>query len=1033
MQIAAPGNDLWGISTSGGLASDSGTSMAAPLVTSTVALVEAAHPTWSMSQVVDAVIDTATPDPNLVGLVTSGGIVNAAAAVANTDGPYVVSSTPSGATSGGSGFSSIQLTFNEEINPATFTPSQVSLAGPGGSVSGISVAAVAGSNDHTFDITFPNLTAAGAYNLTVGPDIQDWYGNEMNQNRNGANGETSDAYAETIERASGTSSDVFLVTGVPASVTAGTSYSLTVTALAPGGGTDTGFLGTVDFSSSDPHATGLPASFTFTSTNKGTHTITTALVFKTAGIQSITATAAANPAETGSEGNIQVQPGAGQSLLLSDSGSPTAGVPFAVTVTAIDAYGNVATTYDGTIDLSSTDPAAEFPLTYNFNDVALPATFNVAPEQLGTGTFYVTFETSGTQSLTATDSSTATITGTLPSLAVQGASTALANPDATATTFAEALGTSASGQSVTLTATVRTTASGVANPTDGTVTFFEGSTPLAMVTLSRSDQASYVAGPLPAGTYQFFAVYSGDTAKYAPSASPVFTQVVNHFATNLALATSSPTSSFGGALTFTATVTVQGVTGVTTPAPTGTVTFYDGTTALGTESLNGSNQATITTSALLPGVHAIFADYSGDSLTQTNQSSTLIETVASNFESTVYVNPAWTGDTKLTQVIENGNTLTIGVNAFATIQAGVDGAAAGGTVIVEPGTYSEQVTIGESLTISGAGASTTILTAPSGATGGGQITVSGGPTVSVTISGLSFSGSSLLTGIADNDEGTLTATAVAISGDDIGIAVENLSTATITGSSITGDNTGMWVANAGTATVSQSAINGCTMGILVGNGGGDSSVLTAEQDDLSGNVMALDDVQSSAVSTAPAAAATSDWWGSLRGPSTTANPGGAGDPVTGDVVFSPWIGIYSSSGSLGFSPTITTVYAVPTQLVFTTEPSSSAGFGAQFAQQPVIEAEDASGNLGINFDSSTVPGSQVTFTLKATSGVGTLAGTFPVNASGGFVTFTNLSITHHGVYTLSASALPSGDPWSSLITAGTSTTITVSPAASPPP
>ena len=60
------------------------------------------------------------------------------------------------------------------------------------------------------------------------------------------------------------------------------------------------------------------------------------------------------------------------------------------------------------------------------------------------------------------------------------------------------------------------------------------------------------------------------------------------------------------------------------------------------------------------------------------------------------------------------------------------------------GTYSEQVTIGEPLTIAGAGASSTILTAPAGATGGGQILVSGGSTISVTISGLSISGSSLL-------------------------------------------------------------------------------------------------------------------------------------------------------------------------------------------------------------------------------------------------------------------------------------------------
>ena len=85
VQLAAPGVNI--LSTEGsGYAYDSGTSMAAPFVTGTVALVEAAHPTWSMSQVIDAVLDHTTPDPALAGMVTTGGVLNAAAAVANTDG-----------------------------------------------------------------------------------------------------------------------------------------------------------------------------------------------------------------------------------------------------------------------------------------------------------------------------------------------------------------------------------------------------------------------------------------------------------------------------------------------------------------------------------------------------------------------------------------------------------------------------------------------------------------------------------------------------------------------------------------------------------------------------------------------------------------------------------------------------------------------------------------------------------------------------------------------------------------------------------
>ena len=77
--------------------------MAAPSVAGTLALVEAAHPTWSMSQVIYAVLDHTTPDPALQGKVTTGGILNAAAAVANTDGPYVVSGTPDGSVNSSAG------------------------------------------------------------------------------------------------------------------------------------------------------------------------------------------------------------------------------------------------------------------------------------------------------------------------------------------------------------------------------------------------------------------------------------------------------------------------------------------------------------------------------------------------------------------------------------------------------------------------------------------------------------------------------------------------------------------------------------------------------------------------------------------------------------------------------------------------------------------------------------------------------------------------------------------------------------------
>ncbi len=408
VQLAAPGVNVYSAASNGGFGTMSGTSMAAPMVTGAVALVEAAHPSWTMSQVVDAIVDTVTPDPSLAGVVTSGGVLNVGAAVANTDGPYVVSGTPDGSINTTGGFSTVQLTFNEEINPATFTSSQVTFTGPGGVIpaADLTITAVSGSNDHEFQISFPSQSAAGTYKLTVGPDIQDWYGNDMNQNRNGANGEAADAFTETIRLTAPGSTDLLSITGIPTVTPAGTAETFTVTALSPNGGTDTSYAGTVHFTSTDPHAV-LPANYPFTAANNGTHTFT--VTFKTAGREAITATDTANPAIAGTEENFIVSPGAATSLKVAGfPTSDTAGTPQTFTVTALDTYGNVATSYTGTITFTSSDGAA-----------VLPPNTTIVPEDQGTFSFTATLETVGTQSITATDTTTSSITGTESNISVE--------------------------------------------------------------------------------------------------------------------------------------------------------------------------------------------------------------------------------------------------------------------------------------------------------------------------------------------------------------------------------------------------------------------------------------------------------------------------------------------------------------------------------------------------------------------------------------------------------------------------------------
>jgi hypothetical protein len=79
--------------------------------------------------------------------------------------------------------------------------------------------------------------------------------------------------------------------------------------------------------------------------------------------------------------------------------------------------------------------------------------------------------------------------------------------------------------------------------------------------------------------------------------------------TTTALTSSPNPSSFGQAVTFTATLTSH----FFKLQPTGTVSFFDGTTNIGNSNLNNSGVATLTTSTLAVGTHSMTATYNGDS------------------------------------------------------------------------------------------------------------------------------------------------------------------------------------------------------------------------------------------------------------------------------------------------------------------------------------------------------------------------------------------------------------------------------------
>ena len=180
----------------------------------------------------------------------------------------------------------------------------------------------------------------------------------------------------------------------PVSATAGTQLAggFTVTAQDAGNNTVTTYGGTVQFTSTDGLAV-LPSNSTLIN-GVGTFNAT----LKQSGNQTITATDTVQSGITGTSNAISVGPASASHFLVNAPASATAGTPFSFTVAALDPYNNTDTNYAGTVHFTSSDGAASLP-----TDTTLV---------LGLGTPSATLNTTGPQTMTATDTVNGTITGT---------------------------------------------------------------------------------------------------------------------------------------------------------------------------------------------------------------------------------------------------------------------------------------------------------------------------------------------------------------------------------------------------------------------------------------------------------------------------------------------------------------------------------------------------------------------------------------------------------------------------------------------
>jgi hypothetical protein len=175
---------------------------------------------------------------------------------------------------------------------------------------------------------------------------------------------------------------------------------------------------------------------------------------------------------------------------------------------------------------------------------------------------------------------------------------------ATTTTLAPAgLQTYSAFQRVILAASV--THTGPKVPT-GEVNFFDNGTSIASVSLARNGQAVLNTNQLAVGSHFIVAYYAGDTNFAGSNSLGVHITITP--ATTTTTVTSGPNpSTYGQQIEFTASIAPQ-FGGSTT----GTVTFYDDGTEIGSAAVN-RNKAVFTTSGLQVGTHSITATYSGNS------------------------------------------------------------------------------------------------------------------------------------------------------------------------------------------------------------------------------------------------------------------------------------------------------------------------------------------------------------------------------------------------------------------------------------
>jgi len=293
----------------------------------------------------------------------------------------------------------------------------------------------------------------------------------------------------------------------------------------------------------------------------------------------------------------------------------------ALTVTPNPTYVLASTTLAAKVTGHGGTPGGT--VTFSANGTSIgTATVNA----VGVATLTYAFPAVGTETVTATYGGDSSFSGsTSPAVSVN----VLIDPTVTAVSASP--NPALAFQSTMLIARVASTSSAASNAVpSGSITFFDGAISLGTATLNADGSGAISVVSFQVGTHSITAVYSG-SADFAPSTSAAYSLVVNPDPTVTVLSSAPNPAEFGSPVLFNAAVSAIAI-------PTGTVTFFDAGTAIGTAAVDANGNASFTTSSLAVGTHAITASYAGSTNFEASVSGVVNQVIlayAGNFSITV--------------------------------------------------------------------------------------------------------------------------------------------------------------------------------------------------------------------------------------------------------------------------------------------------------------------------------------------------------------------------------------------------------------